>query len=168
MDDDDLGLSGLGPLVPVAMAPAAETAAPEAACAQSAVQHIVDLLEPLREKDEVVAQMGDDTLLQHLEWAEKKLKLIADAYFEMEDEHRETLASMAQPAPAKSSASLQKDASLALFDRQKELDNDSEDEFEEDLEEDVMDRNALKKQSTSILDKGAKKKKPKRRRAKDE
>ena len=31
---------------------------------------------------------------------------------------------------------------------------DTEEEFEEDMEEDVMDRNALKKQSTSIVDKG--------------
>ena len=134
---------------------------------KSAVQHIVDVLEPLREKDEVVPPMSDESLLEHLKFAEGKLQLISGAFFEMEDEHREQLASMSQPAPSKpSGASLHKDASLAIFERQKEMENDSEDEFEEDLEEDVMDRNALKKQSTSIFDKGAKKNKPRRRRTK--
>ena len=50
---------------------------------KSAVQHIVDVLEPLREKDEVVAPMSDDTLLQHLQFAESKLQLISAAFFEM-------------------------------------------------------------------------------------
>ena len=40
----------------------------------------------------------------------------------------------------------------------------SEEEFEEDIEDDVLDRDQLKKQSGAILDKGAKKTKKKKRR----
>ena len=129
---------------------------------KSATQHIVDVLEPLREKDEVVAPMSDDTLLQHLQFAETKLALIASAFFEMDDEHKELLASISRPALMKASAvPVKKDAyaNVSAFDRGKGEENDSEDEFEEDMEEDVMDRSALKKQAYSILDKGAKKKK---------
>jgi hypothetical protein len=135
---------------------------------KSAVQHIVDVLEPLREKDEVVAPMSDDTLLQHLQFAESKLQLIAQAFFEMEDEHKELLASAPQPsASSKGHANtLKKDPSQSIFDRHREAEADTEEEFEEDMEEDVIDRNALKKQSGQIVDKGAKKKKPRRRRAK--
>ena len=130
---------------------------------KSAVQHIVDVLEPLREKDEVVAPMSDETLLQHLQFAESKLQLISKAFFQMEDEHKELLASLTAPGSSKGGAA-KKEASMSVFDRAKDADADTEDEFEEDMEEDVMDRTALKKQSTSIVDKGAKKKKPKKRR----
>jgi len=137
---------------------------------KSAVQHIVDVLEPLREKDEVVAQMSDDTLLQHLQFAEKKLQLIAEAFFQMEDEHKEALASLAQPATRQASASDAKRGEAFQFSAggrgNLDVEVDSEEEFEEDMEEDVMDRHALKKQAAHIVDKGAKKKKPKRRRAK--
>lgn len=126
---------------------------------KSATQHIVDVLEPLREKDEVVAPMSDDTLLQHLEFAESKLGLISSAFYEMDAEHKVLLSSISQPAPAKSSSAKKEAFNVSAFDRSADKDNDSEEEFEEDLEEDVMDRSALKKQSTSIVDKGAKKKK---------
>jgi len=130
---------------------------------KSAVQHIVDVLEPLREKDEVVAPMSDETLLQHLQFAESKLQIIATAFFQMEDEHKELLASISQPTASKPAAASKKDM-YPPFERLKAEEADTEEEFEEDMEEDVLDRNALKKLSTSITDKGAKKKKPKRRR----
>ena len=132
---------------------------------KSAVQHIVDVLEPLREKDEVVAPMSDETLIQHLQFAESKLQLISQAFYEMEDEHKEALANMSAPLPAKAPSSMKKDPSAMTFERSREND-DSDEEFEEDIEDEVMDRSALKKQSFQLLDKGAKKKKPKRRRAK--
>lgn len=129
---------------------------------KSAVQHIVDILEPLREKDEVIAPMSDETLLQHMQFAESKIALIAQAFFEMEEEHKELLASVSSvPVPSKPPAAKKELGVGSGFD--KNLD-DSDDEFEEDMEEDVMDRNALKKQSTSIVDKGTKKKKGGRRR----
>ena len=140
---------------------------------QASVQHIVDALEPLREKDEVIAPMSEDTLIQHLQFATSKIELIGQAFREMEDEHTDLLLSQTGP----SAGALQPlhrartpAGELGLFDRgkdEREADkNDSDDEFEEELEEELLDRNALKKMSTSILDKGAKKKKPRRRRVK--
>uniref|UniRef100_A0A7S2N7U8 ODAD1 central coiled coil region domain-containing protein n=1 Tax=Haptolina brevifila TaxID=156173 RepID=A0A7S2N7U8_9EUKA len=131
---------------------------------KSAVQHIVDVLEPLREKDEVVAPMSDDTLMQHISFVENKLHTIASAFSAMEEDHKNMLASVSAPMPAKVMAA--SSAGSAYGGLNKDEAGDSEDEFEEDMEEDVMDRSALKKQSTTIVDKGAKKKKPRRRRAK--
>ena len=137
---------------------------------KSAVQHIVDVLEPLREKDEVVAPMSDDSLLQHLQFAEAKLQLIAAAFASMDEAHREQLTSLAQVGmtSVKPSAAAKKDPfGESAFEKGGKDEAESDEEFEEDMEEDVMDRNALKKQSTSIVDKGAKKKKPKKRRQRD-
>ena len=126
---------------------------------KSAVQHIVDVLEPLREKDEVIAPMSDDTLLQHMQFAESKLELIAQSFFEMEAEHKELLSSVSSaPVPSKPPPPSKKDMAMSGGFSKDEL-ADSEDEFEEDMEEDVMDRNAVKKASYALVDKGAKKKK---------
>jgi len=128
---------------------------------KSAVQHIVDVLEPLREKDEVVAPMSDDTLLQHLQFAEGKLNMIASAFFEMEDEHKDLLKKVQQPSHATkphatTSGSGPKDA-FSLLDRKD--DDNSEEEFDEqDMEEDVLDRSAIKIKSAQVVDKRAKKK----------
>jgi len=129
---------------------------------KSAVQHIVDILEPLREKDEVIAPMSDDTLLQHIDFVEGKLKMITTAFAHMDEDHRELLSSVSAPAPSKPPMPT---SQISAYGTAKDEGADSEDEFEEDMEEDVMDRSALKKQSTTIVDKGAKKKKPKRRKA---
>jgi len=75
-----------------------------------------------------------------------------------------------QPATRQASASDAKRGEAFQFSAggrgNLDVEVDSEEEFEEDMEEDVMDRHALKKQAAHIVDKGAKKKKPKRRRAK--
>ena len=77
------------------------------------------------------------------------------------------LSSLSAPLPAKAPSTMKKDPSLNVFERTKDPD-DTDEEFEEELEDEVMDRNALKKQSFQLLDKGAKKKKPKKRRAKSD
>ena len=128
---------------------------------KSATQHIVDVLEPLREKDEVVAPMSDDSLLQHLQFAESKLQLISSAYFEMEDENKEMLQTMGKPVPSKAVAA-KKDNGLGLLERNKDSD-ESDEEFDGELEEEVMDRQALKKQSGILVDKGAGKKRSKKK-----
>ena len=61
------------------------------------------------------------------------------------------------PMPTKAAAP-KKDMLTTSFERHKNEDADTDDEFEEDMEEDVMDRTSLKKQSHVIVDKGAKKK----------
>ena len=133
---------------------------------KSAVQHIVDVLEPLREKDEVIAPMSDDTLKEHLEFAERKLLLVSDAFEQLSEEHREMLIQTAQPAHTRQPEKKKTEA-FFIGDRNKD-EAESDDEFEEDMEEDVMDRAALKKQSIGIVDKGTKKRKPRRRRAKSD
>ena len=111
--------------------------------------------------------MSDDTLPEHIGFAANKLQKISAAFFEMEDEHKELLSQMNNMPPKPPANSTKKDTlGLSVFDRARDNEPDSEEEFEEDMEEDVIDRYALKKQSTSIVDKGAKKKKPRRRRAK--
>ena len=137
---------------------------------KSAVQHIVDLLEPLREKHEVIAPMSDETLVQHLQFAEAKLRQIEAAFAEMSDEHKELLGSVAAPVLAKPSG-LKKELSLGNFERHKDGEGEEEEDFEEDLEEDVIDRSTLKRQSTTIATKGAQKKRGTRKvrtKAKDE
>jgi len=124
---------------------------------KSAVQHIVDLLEPLREKHEVIAPMSDETLVAHLQFAEAKLRHIEAAFAEMSAEHKELLGSVAAPVLAKPSA-IKKELSLSNFERHKDGDGEEEEDFEEDLEEDVIDRSTLKRQSTTIAAKGAQKK----------
>jgi len=134
---------------------------------KSAVQHVVDLLEPLREKDEVIAPMSDDTLLEHLQFAEKKLLLISQSFFEMEDEHKALLSTVTAPAPSK--PAVKKDGyGMDTYGKLGAKEDDDEEEFEEDMEDEVMDRSALKKQSTTIATKGALKKKPRRRRQKSD
>ena len=130
------------------------------ASVKCAVQHLVDVLEPLREKDEIIAPMSDETLVLHMQFVESKLGLIASAFASMADEHKELLTAVEGPLPTAPPAALQKEpsASFAIPN----ADDSDDGDFEEDMEEDVIDRSALKKLSTSILDKGAKKKKPKR------
>mmetsp|Transcript_15455 Transcript_15455/g.46465 ORF Transcript_15455/g.46465 Transcript_15455/m.46465 type:complete len:95 (+) Transcript_15455:1414-1698(+) len=54
--------------------------------------------------------------------------------------------------------------SLRELEKSGRDEDSAEDEFAEDIEEDVLDREALKKQARSIVDKGAKKKKLARKR----
>jgi len=129
---------------------------------KSAVQHIVDVLEPLREKDEVVAPMSDDTLLQHMQFIESKLVVIANAFGSMEEDHKELLTSVSAAPPSKAPASAKKDSGIMGLP---EKDDDDDDDFEEDMEEDVMDRLALKKMSSTMMEKAGKKSKGKKKRA---
>ena len=58
---------------------------------------------------------------------------------------------------------------LGLGSRPRGEGDDSEEEFEEDIEEDVPDREALKRQAQTMVDKGTKKvKKKKKPKMKDE
>jgi len=136
---------------------------------KSAVQHVLDVLEPLRGEDEVIAPLTDETLLQHLQQIERKLQRIAAAFFDEEERHAELMLSSKDAMP-KAALLRQQQAASASATSLRELeksgrDEDSaEDEFAEDIEEDVLDREALKKQARSIVDKGAKKKKLARKR----
>ncbi|KOO27627.1 neurofilament triplet l [Chrysochromulina tobinii] len=130
---------------------------------KNAVQHIVDVLEPLREKDEVVAPMSDDTLLQHMAFVESKLAVIAAAFAQIEEEHKELLTKVSGSKASKPPATLKKEATATFGLPEK--DDDDDDDFEEDMEEEVMDRSSLKKQSENLVDKASGKKKGKKKKA---
>ncbi|KAL1495653.1 hypothetical protein AB1Y20_016519 [Prymnesium parvum] len=131
---------------------------------KSAVQHILDVLEPLRADDEVIAPLTDETLLTHLQHVERKLQRIAAAFFDDEERHAELMLTSKDAMP-KAALMRQQQAANAAASSMRDLEksgreeDSAEDEFAEDVEEDVLDREALKKQARSIVDKGAKKKK---------
>jgi len=132
---------------------------------KSAVQHIIDTLEPLRLEEELTSPLTDDNLLEHLSQIEKKMARIAAAFLEEQERHAELMenpeAAIAQEAARQPPGS---PYSNARWHRANKNESESEEEFEEDIEEDVMDREALKKQSGTILDKGTKKTKKKKKR----
>jgi len=131
---------------------------------KSAVQHILDVLEPLRADDEVIAPLTDETLLTHLQHVERKLQRIAAAFLDDEERHAELMLTSKDAMP-KAALMRQQQAANAAASSMRDLEksgreeDSAEDEFAEDVEEDVLDREALKKQARSIVDKGAKKKK---------
>jgi len=136
---------------------------------KSAVQHVLDVLEPLRGEDEVMPPLTDETLLQHLQQIERKLQRIAAAFFDEEERHADLMLTSKDAMP-KAALLRQQHAASASSTGLRELEksgreeDSAEDEFTEDIEEDVLDREALKKQARVILDKGSKKKKLARKR----
>ena len=136
---------------------------------KAAVQHLIDMLEPLRLEDELLAPLSDESLLEHLQQIERKLQRIAAAFLEEEDRHAQLMvAPPADGAPTKEAAPKPPASPLnhlgGQWQRAAAAESGSEEEFEEDMEEDVIDRESLKKASTSIMDKGAKKTKKKKKR----
>ncbi|KAL3914606.1 MAG: hypothetical protein SGPRY_007566 [Prymnesium sp.] len=111
---------------------------------KSAVQHILDVLEPLRGDDEVIAPLTDETLLQHLQHVERKLQRIAAAFFDEEERHAELMLSSKDAMPRAAMLRQQMAANTSatsLRDLEKSGREDSvEDEFTEDIEEDVVSR----------------------------
>ena len=129
---------------------------------KAAVQHILEQLEPLRLDDELVTSLTDETMVPLLQQAEKKLMRIAAAFLEEEQRHATMLKSSADYA-LKQQQPPPQSPGLGMGTRARQEDDDEDDEFEEDLEEDVPDREALKKQALSMVDKGTKKTKKKRK-----
>merc|ERR1719327_1491666 len=54
---------------------------------KAAVQHVIDVLEPLRLEDELLTPLTDDSLLEHLQQVEKKLARIAAAFLDEQERH---------------------------------------------------------------------------------
>jgi len=131
---------------------------------KAAVQHILELLEPLRLEDESSTPLTDESMLPLLQQAEKKLMRVAAAFLEEEQRHAQLLKKQSDyaikpPAPPPSPG-------MGLSRSKNE--DDSEEEFEEDIEEDVLDREALKRQAQSMLDKKAVKKKKRKPKMKED
>mmetsp|Transcript_9250 Transcript_9250/g.22296 ORF Transcript_9250/g.22296 Transcript_9250/m.22296 type:complete len:197 (+) Transcript_9250:1-591(+) len=128
---------------------------------KAGIQHLSERLEGVK-LDEPPLVLSDDNMVDVLQQCEQRLRIVLEA---IRQEEEALIRDMGE-------AALQRNAGLPLEPpvvnnyRVKDIDGGeeapSEEEFEEDLEEEVVDRESLKKQSGSILDKAAKKTKKRR------
>ncbi|KAG8462331.1 hypothetical protein KFE25_012151 [Diacronema lutheri] len=131
---------------------------------KAGIQHLSEKLDavPLPSGERPVP-LSDDTLVDVLLQNEARLRLVLDA-MRIEEEALER-EGISIDAELKKSAALQEPAvenNLRIKDPSAQDDGASDEEFEEDLEEDIVDRETLKKQSLSILDQVSKKTKKRR------
>jgi len=128
---------------------------------KAGIQHLSERLEGVK-LDEAPLVLTDDNMVEVLQQCEQRLRIVLEA---IRQEEEALVRDMGE-------AALQRNAGLPLeppvVNNYRVRDADgaeeapSEEEFEEDLEEEVVDREALKKQSGSILDKATKKTKKRR------
>ena len=101
--------------------------------------------------------LTDDNMVEVLMQCEQRLKIVLDA---IRQEEEALVRDLGEAALNKPSALPQEPPVINNY-RVRDIDAaeeaPSEEEFEEDLEEEVVDRDALKKQSGTILDKATKK-----------
>jgi len=128
---------------------------------KAGIQHLSERLEGVK-LDEAPLVLTDDNMVEVLQQCEQRLRIVLEA---IRQEEEALVRDMGE-------AALQRNAGLPLEPpvvnnyRVKDTDGaeeaPSEEEFEEDLEEEVVDREVLKKQSGLILDKATKKTKKRR------
>jgi hypothetical protein len=123
---------------------------------KAGIQHLAERLEGVKLDDPPLV-LTDDNMVEVLMQCEQRLKIVLDA---IRQEEAALVSDVGEAALHKPS-SLPQDPPVINNYRVKDLDAaedaPSEEEFEEDLEEEVVDRDALKKQSGTILDKATKK-----------
>ena len=129
---------------------------------KAGIQHLAERLEGVK-LEEPPLVLTDDNMVEVLMQCEQRLKIVLDA---IRQEEEALVRDLGEAALHKPSA-LPLEPPVVNNYRVKDLDAaeeaPSEEEFEEDLEEEVVDRDALKKQSGTILDKATKKTKKKKR-----
>ena len=123
---------------------------------KAGIQHLAERLEGVK-LEEPPLVLTDDNMVEVLMQCEQRLKIVLDA---IRQEEEALVRDLGEAALHKPSA-LPLEPPVVNNYRVKDLDAaeeaPSEEEFEEDLEEEVVDRDALKKQSGTILDKATKK-----------
>ena len=123
---------------------------------KAGIQHLAERLEGVK-LEEPPLVLTDDNMVEVLMQCEQRLKIVLDA---IKQEEEALVRDLGEAALHKPSATLEQPPVINNY-RVKDLDAaeeaPSEEEFEEDLEEEVVDRDALKKQSGTILDKATKK-----------
>jgi len=128
---------------------------------KAGIQHLSERLEGVK-LEEPPLVLTDDNMVEVLMQCEQRLKVVLDA---IKQEEEALVRDLGEAALHKPSA-LPLEPPVVNNYRVKDLDAaeeaPSEEEFEEDLEEEVVDRDALKKQSGTILDKATKKTKKRR------
>jgi len=128
---------------------------------KAGIQHLSERLEGVK-LEEPPLVLTDDNMVEVLMQCEQRLKIVLDA---IRQEEEALVRDLGEAALHKPSA-LPLEPPVVNNYRVKDVDAaeeaPSEEEFEEDLEEEVVDRDALKKQSGTILDKATKKTKKRR------
>ena len=129
---------------------------------KAGIQHLAERLEGVKIDDPPLV-LTDDNMIEVLMQCEQRLKIVLDA---IRQEEAALVSDVGEAALHKPSL-LPQDPPVINNYRVKDLeaaeDQPSEEEFEEDLEEEVVDRDALKKQSGTILDKATKKTKKRKK-----
>jgi len=128
---------------------------------KAGIQHLSERLEGVK-LDEAPLVLTDENMVEVLQQCEQRLRIVLEA---IRQEEEALVRDMGEAALQRNS-SLPMEPPVVNNYRVKDAEGvdeaPSEEEFEEDLEEEVVDRESLKKQSGSILDKATKKTKKRR------
>jgi len=128
---------------------------------KAGIQHLAERLEGIK-LEEPPLVLTDDNMVEVLLQCEARLKIVLDAIKQEEEALVRDLGEAALHKPTSMPLEPPVINNYRVKDMEAMEDAPSEEEFEEDLEEEVVDRDALKKQSGSILDKATKKTKKRR------
>ena len=130
---------------------------------KAGIQHLAERLEGVQ-LDEPTLVLSDDNMVEVLEQCEKRLEIVLEAIRLEEEALVRDMGELALKKTAELPAEPPVVNNMRVRDADGAEEAPSEEEFEEDLEEEVVDREVLKKQSVSILDKATKKTKKRRTR----
>ena len=130
---------------------------------KAGIQHLAERLEGVQ-IDEPTLVLSDENMVEVLEQCEKRLEIVLEAIWLEEEALVRDMGELALKKTAELPAEPPVVNNMRVRDADGAEEAPSEEEFEEDLEEEVVDREVLKKQSVSILDKATKKTKKRRTR----
>ena len=131
---------------------------------KAGIQHLSERLEGVK-LEEPPLVLTDDNMVDVLMQCEARLKIVLDAIKQEEEALVRDLGEAALQKPAAMPLEPPVTNNYRVKDLEAAEEAPSEEEFEEDLEEEVVDRDALKKQSQSMLDKATKKQRGKKKKA---
>merc|ERR1719310_147601 len=124
---------------------------------KAGVQHLSERLEGVRLDGQTPLVLTDDNMVEVLQQCEARMRIVLEAIRQEEEalvrDMGEAALNKSQELPAEPPIV----NNCRVRDAEGGEEAPSEEEFEEDLEEEVVEREALKKQSGSILDKATKK-----------
>ena len=134
---------------------------------KAGIQHLSERLEGVK-LEEPPLVLTDDNMVEVLMQCEQRLKIVLDA---IKQEEEALVRDLGEAALQKTANPMQHQEAPVINNYRVKNPEEaeeapSEEEFEEDLEEEVVDRDALKKQSGTILDKATKKTKKRKGKAK--